>query len=537
MAGDLDFLNQFPSLTGLFLNESTVTDDELVYLEPLTELRELNLSRTGVTDGGLVHLEPLTELTTLNIDGTAITFGGLRELFQAQGRPMIDLFRVPRYLQPTNYLQPDSLLRLDLRRTGLTDADLTAITKFPPAMHVFVDGSGQASAARVIQAIQFDPLEVLWLHAISFNRESLTSLAAARDLKMLWLTNASLEDSDLDVLERFPALEVLNLCGSPLTDSAIESLKELKSLRILVVDNTAFSESALQLLRASLPQLTVYPSQQHAIRAIRGRDRTIARLINAPSNIDETTPVRTEINGPDELLNIFGDAYFEEAESIDRASDIPASVLHQMQYISTLERVSFVNAADARRFLMEVRHAPVRRISLYRSKVDDDDLELIAGMDSLEELDLQRTDVTDACLATLASLPNLHVLRIGDSSAAVGDAGMSYLRELPLEELDLSRTRITAATLQHIGGIPTLRRLSLREVNVGDGLQHLQSLESLERLDLSNAEIEEDAWQPLLQMTSLRRLDLNGTTIPLDAVAELRSALPECDVVFREPAD
>ena len=283
----------------------------------------------------------------------------------------------------------------------------------------------------------------------------------------------------------------------------------------------------------------MYRSQQHAIRALRNRDRTALRLPTGIQRVHETRPVRTDVTGPRELLRVFGDTYFEQAKSIVDFPGIPDSAVPDLRHLSeTLERVSIASSKNAHAFLNEIRHTRVRQLSLYRSNVTDDDLKLIAGMESLEELDLQRTPATDACLATLRSLPNLRTLQLGGYGTNIADAGMKHLPGMQrLEELDLSRTNITDAAMEFVGGITKLRKLSLREVPVNEGLQHLRQLESLESLDLSYAAVNDETLQVLTKLTALKSLDLFGTMVTEDALSELRLALPNCHITSPRPPE
>ena len=151
---------------------------------------------------------------------------------------------------------------------------------------------------------------------------------------------------------------------------------------------------------------------------------------------------------------------------------------------------------------------------------------------------MRRTPATDACLATLRSLPNLRTLQLGGYGTNIADAGMKHLPGMQrLEELDLSRTNITDAAMEFVGGITKLRKLSLREVPVNEGLQHLRQLESLESLDLSYAAVNDETLQVLTKLTALKSLDLFGTMVTDDALSELRLALPNCHITSPRPPE
>jgi hypothetical protein len=59
------------------------TDDDMVYLEPLTELISVDLSGAPITDAGLAHLKGLKNLYQVNLANTGVTDKGIEDLRRA----------------------------------------------------------------------------------------------------------------------------------------------------------------------------------------------------------------------------------------------------------------------------------------------------------------------------------------------------------------------------------------------------------------------------------------------------------------------
>jgi mono/diheme cytochrome c family protein len=112
-------------------------------------------------------------------------------------------------------------------------------------------------------------------------------------------------------------------------------------------------------------------------------------------------------------------------------------------------------------------------------KFDDAALAKLAPLaGSLVDLNLGRTKVTDAGLATLAGASNLQRLRL--ENTAVTDAGLDHLKGLEkLEYLNLFNTQITDAGLEKLHGIKGLRRLYAWETKA--------TKEGAEKLHAANA--------------------------------------------------
>ncbi|MFN0128853.1 MAG: c-type cytochrome domain-containing protein [Verrucomicrobiales bacterium] len=92
-------------------------------------------------------------------------------------------------------------------------------------------------------------------------------------------------------------------------------------------------------------------------------------------------------------------------------------------------------------------------------KFDDVALAKLAPLvGQLADVNLGRTKVTDAGLATLAGAANLQRLRL--ENTAVTDAGLDHLKALEkLEYLNLFNTQVTDAGLEKLHGLKGLRRL------------------------------------------------------------------------------
>ena len=80
---DLKALELLTHTEILRLDNSRLTDDDLVHLKELTQLRVLGLSGTEVTDEGLGNLLGLTNLDLLTVNGTKVTAAGITKFHKA----------------------------------------------------------------------------------------------------------------------------------------------------------------------------------------------------------------------------------------------------------------------------------------------------------------------------------------------------------------------------------------------------------------------------------------------------------------------
>jgi hypothetical protein len=145
--------------------------------------------------------------------------------------------------------------------------------------------------------------------------------------------------------------------------------------------------------------------------------------------------------------------------------------------------------------------------SLHAWQLTDAGLKELAGLKSLQSLDLSGTQVTDAGLKELA----------GQKS---------------LQWLNLYRTKVSDAGLKELAGLKSLQTLNLNDTQVTDaGLKELGGLKSLQTLALSATKVTDAGLKELAGLTSLQTLVLNDTEVTDAGIAELRKALPDCRII------
>jgi len=156
---------------------------------------------------------------------------------------------------------------------------------------------------------------------------------------------------------------------------------------------------------------------------------------------------------------------------------------------------------DALRGLSEWKHLRVLRLN---DPVSDAGLSHIAGLTTLERLDLDHTVVTDEGLAGLAKIPGILNLRLPPQ---ITDAGVKHLGTMTsLVKLNLDTTGVTDAGVSHLVNLPALQSLGLNETRVTDAalkdLARCRSLKSLAVVGLVGPGISAAAIEALKEKAS-----------------------------------
>jgi len=158
------------------------------------------------------------------------------------------------------------------------------------------------------------------------------------------------------------------------------------------------------------------------------------------------------------------------------------------------------------------------------------------GAKPIAEATLKKLQAAGAQVATLTATSPLVRVDFLTGVSACNDAKVAEL--LPIADnvahLDLGRTSITAAALATVGKFPRLARLDLRQTKITDkGIESLTGLKQLQVLNLYGTEVTDAALTTLATMKSLKQVFLWQTKVTEPAAKKLQAALPGSVVVVK----
>jgi Leucine-rich repeat (LRR) protein len=201
--------------------------------------------------------------------------------------------------------------------------------------------------------------------------------------------------------------------------------------------------------------------------------------------------------------------------------------------LSSVDRFYLTYVVIAKELGQSINEGPFgAKVHLEGDRIDDADLarvvKLMRRVDLIPALNLHVTNVSDDGLLYLNSLDELKHLRI--TSDKITDAGLQHLQgvtNLERIDLDLMRTQISDVGLERLRGLTSIRSLSLSKANITDtGLAHLKTLTELERLDLFGTKVSDAGLEHLKGLTNLTSLYLHQTRVTVDGLQKLQQALP-----------
>jgi hypothetical protein len=148
----------------------------------------------------------------------------------------------------------------------------------------------------------------------------------------------------------------------------------------------------------------------------------------------------------------------------------------------------------------------------------------VGRLKGLVELDLDRSDATDAGVAHAADLPNLQ--KITAFSANIEGRCLKQFSGLKqLRYLRLPRNPLKDENLQYLAAVPQLQYLSLTKCNIGDaGIKNMAGCAKLVSLNIAgNPRITDQSIKYLLNLKKLRYLVIGDTSITVKGALQLQA--------------
>lgn len=170
------------------------------------------------------------------------------------------------------------------------------------------------------------------------------------------------------------------------------------------------------------------------------------------------------------------------------------------------------------------------RFQVTRDRISESQWNVLAAADSLQELILDGTDVTNDDLLRLKANPEICLLYLKDTAiTSAGVRSFSHLKRLEHLHLTATQTDDSAATI--LAGFSHLQTLGLSYTRVSDEtVNRLSVLRELRVLGLARTNVTDASIDSLCSMSALKSVDLRGTRVTRNGFDRLRKALPDCRI-------
>jgi len=491
------------SVSSLVLTGTRLKADDLTALSSLIRMENLGISDCGITE--ISFLTDLTGLTFLQISDNRVKdlspLSGMKNLktLYIDNNPITDL---------TPLYGLSSLRTLSMKGIEVSRSQLDSLREALPNCSIYADEPD-------------DTLREIQIGGRSFRTD-----AAELNLSGLGIT-------DISAITAFTRLEKLDLGDNKITD--ISPLVELPALKWLCIRNNAVEDinpllslGSMEFLDADNNQISDISVLEYLphLREVRLNNNPLksGKPLSGLAELKRLWLAGTDLHD-DDLDDLMKLTALEELNLKDNKS-ISAGKLDALKKALPNCEISHDELLYSIRFGDREFFADAKQITAV--SMDITDLTGLEKFTELQLLDLGGNHITD--LSPLRELSALTELRLSGSS--VSDlAPLSGLKSLQV--LDLKDN--SAAVLTPLAGCTGLQELNLSGNGISD-IAPLAYLSALKTLDLSGNRIRD--LSALYSLTSLRSLDLRGNPLNDDDIRALKTALPDCTVLFgTEPAD
>lgn len=225
---DLIQLSCLRALETIILDGTTITNEGLACLRPLTRVSRISLRDTQITDDGLDHLAEMKDLESIDLYGCRISDEGLAQIARFS-----------------------KLRRLTASGAGITNTGMSHLAHLRRLQLLWlVNCNVSRQGFEHLEPIK-KQISVLRLENIKLSDDDLRPLRGFTNLEFLFLRKTSISDAALVHLKHLPKLDLLYVWDANLTDRAVGHLKDFPALKRLYLNETNETLHGLLQLRES----------------------------------------------------------------------------------------------------------------------------------------------------------------------------------------------------------------------------------------------------------------------------------------------
>ena len=405
----LELISRNPRITTLRLGACRrLTDEGIHHLGRMPQLTRLDLSGTQLTDRGMAVLRDLPALTVLNVGGTRISDSGAAELAHCRSLRRVDMIWTGTGDGAIRALAGIERLTHFVSGSSVTDTGLAALHDIP-AYKVW--RGGEVSAG--LTSPEAEP-NMLTLRG-TYTDHGMASLVGLDGVFGIAIESAGVSARGLEPLTRLPNLGKVSFDAH---DDAMPYFAAMPRLRFLGVQDTDATDDGWVALARSRTIEGIWGRRCHGLRGRGFRAlATMAALRNLAVsclNVDDaslaslpTFPSLRELMPMD--VPDAGYRHIGRCENLD--------TLTLMYCRDTGDEATGHIAGLAR----------LRKYFASYTRITDRTPQLLAGMDSLEEVELDSCPgLSDAGIVALARLPRLVRLSLGGMPGVTGQIAGAF---------------------------------------------------------------------------------------------------------------
>ena len=384
------------------------------------------------------------------------------------------------------------LTRVNWYNASCTDDSLRRLSEITSLRSLTLQNCPVTDAG--LAQLNLPRLQILELRHVSATGTCFAATEKWRNLQFLTVDGVPLAPSAVQALSALPWLRSISLWNVKLTDEIAASIAALPALEHLTIGQSGLTDSHIALIAAQpKPRLLTlrFSDEPGVTDAGVEHIKSFSGLRSLDLSRTGTTGAACRSLGQLNSLTLSGCPV--AAEHVAPLAQLPN--LNSLDLYSTpLDDAAF----------LPVRSSNVRYLNVSNSNVTGTGL---TGFTEVNQLAIGNMNAVDPDMKALLRLSKVRHLTIRTPTATADF--VEYLSRVPLRFLTVERGKLDVEQLRAIGRVKTLESLALRYCNLPE--ESLSTLEGCSHLKL---------------------LELMQTSFPSAQTAQLRTVLPQTNVVF-----
>ncbi|KAJ7945040.1 putative F-box/LRR protein [Quillaja saponaria] len=316
---------------------------------------------------------------------------------------------------------------------------------------------------------------------LKVNDAGIRHLLSISTMEKLLISETSVTTDGVKLLSSLGKLTFLDLGGLPVTDTALSCLQVLKKLWYLDLWGSKISNRGVAVLNM-FPKLSYLNLAWTSVTKL--PNLLSLKYLNMSNCTIDSVLEENGDKSPTERLILSGCSFIDGADPL---------LYVETNFLSFLD----LSHTSIPTFCFLLNMKAVEYLDLTSCMIGDDSVELVAAIgENLKNLNLSSTRISSEGVGSLAGhVPKLEILSL--SQTPIDEAAISYLSMMPsLKVIDLSNTEIKGFNQQ--------QPLSLAA---------LQNLNHLQRLNLEQTQVRDEALCPLSSFPQLSYLSLKRASL------------------------
>ena len=373
--------------------------------------------------------------------------------------------------------------------------------------------------------------------------------------KLVSLDLSNNQITDISPLSGLTSLHTLHLDNNAIKD--FSPLYRLNGLTMLTISGIEVSQNQIKDLKTRLPGCLIYNDEASTdIVEITLGGKTfksdVTKLDLSDCSITDLSQLSV-CKGLEEL-DLSGNYIKDISPLLDipklRILDLSNNMISDIRPLMSMNTIEHLNLAGNKITSITALSELKQLKELVLSGNDIDGTQSLAKLSNLKILGLKETGVSDSDLKKLYNLKSLASLSL-ENNPDITENGVNELKK-KLPDCKITHSELTkkiklggkefssadeSVDASNLGigdisaasGFKNIRHLDLSN-NVITSVSALGSLKTLETLDLSDNNISDAS--PLHSLKNLRLLHIEQNGLSDDQIADLKSALPKCTIIF-----